>query len=197
MPDAVAPRPAGRWVLINGSPRADGYIARMTQTFLQACGQPEVYRVDCFARPILPCDDCRYCHTHAGCAKRDMDEIYRRIEQADRLVFVSPVYHGGFPAPMKALIDRLQCYWAARFVRGESPAAFPPKQAVLLSAGGAPGDAGGKALAEQLRPPLTVLHAALAGTVHLADTDRRPFSAGDEAAVIRLAKQFLFQNNIL
>lgn len=165
-----APSSAEQRVLcILGSPRKDGLSTAMADAALQALGGT-VTRFDCYAHAPLPCDDCRFCHTTAACSKGDLDEFYALLEQADVLLFAAPVYNRSFPAPMKALLDRLQRYWAARFVRGERPPISRPKRTLLLTAGGS-SRADGELLEQQLAPLLTVLHAAPALAAHLRDTD--------------------------
>lgn len=157
--------------MIDGSPHADGATARLTAAFLEAL-PPEiaVERFSCFARRPLACDDCRFCHRRDGCSKRDLDDFYRLLEAADLLLFASPVYNRSFPAPMKALLDRQQRYWAARFVRGVRPPIPRPKRAVLLTVSGGP-QPEGIHLEQQLRPALTVLHTTLEASVHACGTD--------------------------
>lgn len=97
-------------------------------------------RLDAFALSPLPCDDCRYCYRVDGCSKPDLKEFYTALEEADALALVTPVYNRSFPAPLKALLDRTQRYWAARFIRGIRPPITRPKQAFLLTAAGSGGD---------------------------------------------------------
>ena len=126
---------------------------------------------NCFETPVLPCDDCGYCRHRAGCSKRDLDGFYAELEEADRLLFATPVYHRSFPAPMKAVLDRLQRYWSARFVLGLRPPIAKPKRGILLTVSGSPSDEGGRLIEQQLAPHLTVLNTTLAGTVHYVDAD--------------------------
>lgn len=176
-----------RALLINGSPRADGptaWLLAALETSLPAT--VAVQRFDCFAQPVLPCNDCRACHIIDGCARPDLKEFYRALEDAALLVFASPVYNLSFPAPLKAVIDRTQRYWAARFVRNIRPPIARPKQVVLLTAAGADDPEGGEMLERQLRPVLTILNGTLVSCVHYAgaDTGRDiiPFLRKAEAA---------------
>lgn len=178
-----------KWVFINGSPHSEGHTQRLAERFLQTLGSVQVTRVDCFAQKIQPCDDCKFCYRQEACSKRDMDDIYRAIEEADGLLFATPVYHNGFPAPMKAVIDRFQRYWAARFIHGKKPPVAKAKKAVLLTVSGSCSDRGGSLLQAQLEPPLTVLHATLCATVHIKETDSREVTAFDLEQVERAAQQ--------
>ncbi len=156
-------------LILYGSPRKDGACGQLLLLFTAGLDiSPTV--VDCYARAVAPCDDCRGCHKVTGCVKHDMDDVYEAIEQADTLVFIAPVYNRSFPAPMKALIDRLQCYWAKRFVHGVRPPIAKPKNAVVLTAAGS-NRADGEHLLRQLEPALTVLHVTDTVSLHVDGTD--------------------------
>ena len=177
----------GRWVWINASPHANGPTVQLAERFLQRLDPQHVTRINCFERAVIPCNDCRFCYTHDRCAKTDIDDIYQEIEQADGLLFALPVYHNSFPAPTKALIDRFQRYWAARFVRNLKPPIAKAKQAVLLSVSGSDGADGGMLVQAQLQPPLTVLHATLVATLHVRGVDKNGITAFDLEQAERLA----------
>lgn len=137
---------------------------------------------------VQPCDDCRWCYAKAGCSKPDLDELYILLEQADVLVIASPVYNLSFTVPLKALLDRTQRYWAARFVRGERPPIQRPKRVVLLTT--AEKDAhGGDMLEQQLKPTLTILNARLAASVHcVKDTAAKKTQQAVDTAAAQLLK---------
>ena len=156
-------------VVFCGSPRRDGATATVLSMLIGHL-DGEVTVIDCFARNVAPCDDCRGCYTHDGCVKRDMDDIYEAIEQADRLVLVTPVYNRSFPAPLKAVIDRLQCYWAKRFIRGVRPPIEKAKTAVLITVCGSDRN-DGECLLYQLEPQLTVLHVTDTKFLHIKGSD--------------------------
>lgn len=162
--------PDKKTLVLFGAPRTDGATGTLADLFLSDTAGA-VTMIDCFAQNVAPCDDCRGCHRTIGCVKHDMDEIYGAIEQADTLVFITPVYNRSFPAPMKAIIDRLQCYWAARFVHGKKPPIEKPKTAILLTVCGSDRD-DGNCVEEQLAPALTVLNVTAFSSLHVKNTDR-------------------------
>lgn len=161
-----------RVLVVFGSPHADGPTARLTGTALASLPAGVHTRIwNCFDHPVRPCDDCGYCRHREGCSKRDLDEFYEELEQADLLLFATPVYHRSFPAPMKAVLDRLQRYWSARFVLGIRPPISKPKRGILLTVSGSPSDEGGRLIERQLAPHLTVLNTTLVGAVHYVGAD--------------------------
>lgn len=156
-------------LIFYGSPRKDGVSATVLSMLTEQL-DGEVTVIDSYAQQVVPCDDCRGCYTHDGCVKRDMTDIYEALEQADRLVFVTPVYNRSFPAPLKAMIDRLQCYWAKRFIRGIRPPIEKAKTALLVTVCGSDRD-DGACLLYQLEPALTVLHVTDTKALHIKGSD--------------------------
>ena len=175
-------------LVINGSPHKNGATEQLLNACLSVIADAAVTRFDCFAEAVAPCDDCRFCRTAEGCRHRDLDAFYAALEAADVLVFATPVYNRSFPAPMKAVLDRLQRYWSARFCRDVRPPIATPKKALLLTAGGA-GRQDGLYLEQQLAPVLTILNCAPATALHADGTDTAAVSAELLQKAQTLAKQ--------
>lgn len=160
-------------LILTGSPRKNGatydlvnYLTPMLE------GEFEIVNLD-HRKDITPCRDCRYCFKHPECVIKDgMQEIYRKIEEADRVIFASPIYFYTLPGSMKSVLDRLQVYWAALAIRKEERP-LTKKGAVLL-VGGAPAHKG------QFEGAITTLTcmmgdigAEYVGGVTMWGTDRR------------------------
>lgn len=159
--------PDKRALLLFGSPHKQGSTAKLTEAFRAACPPDYIWDIwYCFDHDVRPCDDCRYCHRHDGCAKPDLQLFYEQLEQSDLLVIATPVYNLSYSAPLKILLDRTQRYWAARFVRGIKPPIARSKKAVLLTVAEVDVD-GGSMVERQLHPTLTILNAQLAASVHM------------------------------
>jgi multimeric flavodoxin WrbA len=126
-------------LVLYGSARKKGETRSMLDHFLAELGDNagEVEVIDCYRTDVSPCIDCRYCWKKRGCSIKDgMQDIYRKVDEADRIVIAAPVYFHSLPGKMKLLIDRFQVYWASQ-VRGDKPEGFVKKGAALL-VGGAP-----------------------------------------------------------
>ena len=154
-------------LVLFGSPHQDGATKALADAFIDALPQGDtVTWVDSFALAAQPCRDCGGCREIRGCVQPDLDAFYPLLEETDRLVIATPIYNRSFSAPLKTLIDRLQPYWSARFVRGERPPIERPKTAFLLTACESDPSEDGAIVEQQLRPALTVLNAAFVGAVH-------------------------------
>ena len=99
-------------VLIHGSPRHDGNTAKITgwvEEALVALGH-DVERIDLFSKKVNDCLGCLKCKnnsTQAGCVlKDDVAAIIHKMIPKDIVIYASSLYHGGFGAQMKALVDR-------------------------------------------------------------------------------------------
>ncbi len=87
-----------------------------------------------------PCIACDGCHKTGACAvKDDMQYIYERLLDSDRIVLAAPIFSMGINAQAKALVDRGQRFWAAKYVLGQDvmvPGRRPKRQGIFLSAAG-------------------------------------------------------------
>ena len=119
-----------------GAAREKGHTRAMVDLFLEHLdGEKEI--IDAYRTEVAPCKDCRYCWHKKGCSIKDgMQDIYRKIEEADNIVLASPMYFHSITGELKSLIDRLQVYWAGH-VRNDMPDHFIKKGAILM-VGGAP-----------------------------------------------------------
>ncbi len=124
-------------VIINGSARKTGYTNKMINDFKEnTIG--EVEEVNCYKiENILPCLDCRYCWKNNKCVIDDgMQDIYKKIDKADVIVFATPIYFHSVTGKMKILIDRFQLYWAGHIRKDHKN--YKEKLSIILMCGGAP-----------------------------------------------------------
>jgi len=68
---------------------------------------------------INPCQACNSCKTEGRCIlEDDMQQIYKAIDEADVLVFGTPIYYDHVSAQAKIFIDRLYAYSWKGFPKG-------------------------------------------------------------------------------
>jgi len=66
---------------------------------------------------IAPCREYYHCLKDGNCSIRDdMDDIYPKLLDADRVIVASPIFFYGLTSQIKALIDRSQAIWARKYV---------------------------------------------------------------------------------
>ena len=78
----------------------------------------------------------------------------------------------GVPAPMKALIDRFQRYYEARFRRNMKNPIEKRRKAIIMVTSGSDGEIGYEVIKHQLMQAFTVLNIELCGTMLARNTDK-------------------------
>jgi multimeric flavodoxin WrbA len=160
-------------LVLFGSPRKNGYTARMLHTFeARIAPAYRIVRLNAYELRAEPCIGCGYCEKTEGCRYRDLDQLDSLLRSADLLVVATPVYNLSFPSPLKAIFDRMQRYFSARFSMGIRPPISKHKKAMLLLTCGADSDEGLKVISRQLQMTFTVINAELTQTVLWKNTDR-------------------------
>lgn len=130
---------------IHGSPRRTGNSEVLLDEALRGCREAgaEVQKIRVAGMKIHGCTECGDCYATGECTiADDMDKVYTAIEWADRIIFASPVFFMGLPAQAKALVDRCQRYWAAKYILGEElprPDSAPPRYGLFIGVGGTRG----------------------------------------------------------
>lgn len=115
-----------RTLFILGSPRKNSN----TEILARSCGDEllrlggEVDYLRLHQKNILPCRGCGGCEKNGHCVIKndDMAVLYKKVDDADCIVVVSPVYFYGLTAQTKLFIDRFQPYWTRKYLLDESSA---------------------------------------------------------------------------
>ncbi len=124
-------------LILNGSPRPNGFTKSLINTFTENINTEYLFEIiDCNKLDVNYCVDCRYCEKNFTCTINDgMQEIYTKLENADVIVFATPVYFYSMSAQIKTLIDRLQVYYY-RHINGKN-SELKNKIGILFAVGGA------------------------------------------------------------
>ncbi len=173
-----------RVLCIAGSPRRNGNNDRLLGAFEQGVlvAGGEVDHLVAATSGVNPCRGCNSCSRDGRCIQRDaMDEVYERIDAADALAIATPVYFATVPAVLKVLYDRMQPYWARRYVLGETAPEVRRPGALLMARGG--GDPfGAECAVNPTRSVLAVLGVEITETLEVL-ADRAGEVEGDAAAM--------------
>ena len=180
-------------LMLFASPHESGCTKELLNSFLKHFPEGwERERIDVFDADIRPCVDCGFCAEKEGCVFSDLDGFDRALRECDLLVIASPVYNYSFPAPMKALLDRTQRYFCARFSLGKKPPVKKRRKAALLLTMGSREAFGAEVCEHQLKRAFSVMNTELAGTVVADGTDReKALSDAKEREVESLALEIL------
>lgn len=120
-------------LILEGSPRRKGNSTALADALEGALEGWTAQRVRVCEKTIHGCLACDRCWSRAGepCIQRDdMNGLCVQIEAADAVAFVTPLYYFGFPAQLKAVIDRLYPY-----CRDGRPRSIAGKRCLLLCCG--------------------------------------------------------------
>ncbi|TWH45765.1 flavodoxin family protein [Sporomusa sp. KB1] len=101
-------------LVLTGSPRKGGNTDKLADAFIagarQAGHTAEKYTTA--DKKIKGCIDCKNCFQKgtACSVSDDFNELVPLLEQADMVVFATPMYWFSFPAQLKAAIDKFYSY---------------------------------------------------------------------------------------
>ena len=98
---------------LNTSPHAHGNTRFLVDQLLESARESgaETERVDVNPLTLRGCQGDYACKSRGRCVVQDdMQGIYDRIDQADAVVFASPIYMWSVNAQLKTVLDRLFCY---------------------------------------------------------------------------------------
>lgn len=124
------------------SPRIKGNTSQLAAAALEECRlagcateliQLTDYRFE-------PCRACGACNTTGKCViKDDALLLFDKIRSADRLIVAAPIFSMGINAQTKALIDRSQQFWAAKYLLDQKVVNLegrPARSGIFISCAG-------------------------------------------------------------
>jgi hypothetical protein len=103
---------------IMGSPRFGGNTDLLLDSALKGAkeGGAGTEKIRICELKISPCTECHGCDETGECIQNDdMQLLYPKLIEADRLFLASPIFFMGLSAQSKAFIDRCQCIWVRRY----------------------------------------------------------------------------------
>lgn len=127
-----------RVLVLTGSPRAGGvseHVAeRIARTAQEHGASIDLVRLSQTA--IDPCTGCGGCYDSGVCIIPDtMHDLLATFDTVDAVAIVTPVYFAGVPAQLKAVLDRFESRWAARYLLGETTGERRPGMVVVVGTG--------------------------------------------------------------
>lgn len=107
---------------ILGSPRRGGNSELLLDKALEGANSTglDTEKIVLNELKFSPCQECGGCAESGKCViDDDMRIVYKKLEEAGALILATPVFFGSLPAQVKAMIDRYQCLWVAKYVLGK------------------------------------------------------------------------------
>lgn len=126
---------------IAGSPRRHGNSDLLLDAALRGAegAGARTRRLIASAANLRPCLGCNACSLTGECVQHDGGPaVYAAIDEADAIIVASPVFFATVPGVLKVLYDRMQPYWARRYVLKQPVPRRRPGGMLLVRAGGDP-----------------------------------------------------------
>jgi len=113
-----------------GSPRREGNTDLLVEQILRGSRTSghNAEKLFLYDYTISLCVDCRECKKgdYVCCVNDEMQKIYPRMEEADLIIFGTPVYWYCPSAKMKLLVDRMRPFVANGKLRGKRAVVVAP-----------------------------------------------------------------------
>jgi multimeric flavodoxin WrbA len=156
-----------------GSPHNNSVTSKLLSGFLTTFDKTHynIIIVNAFEENILPCNDCGGCKKTFGCIIKQNSELFYNLEQADYIIIATPLYLLSMPAPLKAVFDRFQQYYNAKFHLDYIKTIEKPKSAFLIITAGNLKTDEAKILKTQIGLAFSVMNTKITGSFVLEDTD--------------------------
>ncbi len=123
---------------IMGSPRRQSNTEILLDKALEGAKEAgaEVEKVLASKLKISPCLEIYACRKDGDCAiKDDMQLLYKKLLEADHIIFASPIFFYGITSQAKAIVDRCQALWVRRHVLGMGKEDKRIRRGVFISVG--------------------------------------------------------------
>jgi len=96
----------------------------------------EVEKVLVSKLKISSCLEIYACRKDGNCAiKDDMQLLYKKLLEADHIIFASPIFFYGVTSQAKAVIDRCQALWIKRYVLNMGGEDERERRGIFISVG--------------------------------------------------------------
>ncbi|HUX47669.1 MAG TPA: flavodoxin family protein [Dehalococcoidia bacterium] len=123
---------------IMGSPRRQGNTELLLDKAMEGAveARAEVEKVLVSKLKISPCLEIYACRKDGNCAIRDdMQSLYKKLLEADHIIFASPIFFYGITSHAKAIVDRCQALWIRRYVLDMGGEDERERRGVFISVG--------------------------------------------------------------
>lgn len=112
------PEKFGKFLIISGSPRKGNTEYILSEIYKSIDGEAELILLR--NKNIKHCTGCLYCDKHKKCAiKDDMQEIYKKMAEAEIFILGTPNYFDNVSGLMKDFIDRTNPFYETDRLKGK------------------------------------------------------------------------------
>ncbi len=177
-------------LVLFGSPHSNGHTKLVLNLLLENIVGYNFTIIDSYKESIKPCISCNLCKKSDKCIYNDFDNIDHMLKNADLLIIATPIYNLSFPAPLKAIFDRMQIYFSARFYRNLNPPIIKRKKGIILLTCGSSDEIGKNIILKQLKLIFSIINTYIYKVIVWNNTDKYTnISSHLKNEIITLAKK--------
>ena len=122
---------------ILGSPRAGGNTDTLLEKALEGARSKgaKTEKIVLNDLKMVPCQECEQVKGDGTCKiEDDFQAVFKKMKEADAVIFASPIFFGSLSAQSKILIDRFQCKWSYKYSKKEAGVKKKPGALILAEA---------------------------------------------------------------
>lgn len=163
-------------LILNASPREKGVcseVLKQAKAYFTDC---EIKEYNVYMLDPLPCKACGYCEMHNGCANKELDIFFEEMKESDYIAIFSPMYNNFFPAPLKALMDRFQRFFSAKYMHGDKKPIGKAKNIGLVIASGTNARECANYMANSIKQLFSSLGGELKARYYIPGTDSNNYT---------------------
>ncbi len=158
-------------LIIFASPHANGKTAKLLSFLKEKIKSKfNFYILNAFERNPRACIDCGRCKEFGECVFYDLEDMDYYLSTCDLIILASPIYNYSFPAPLKAIIDRMQRYYNSKKTMGFSPFEKRQKKGIIILTAGSE-NFEKSIVSAQMEPVLKLLNIIDTNYIILKNTD--------------------------
>lgn len=109
-------------LIVNGSPKKGRNTDYLMELAIEVLKREalDFEVIDIKTMRFEGCHNCGYCSKVGYCfQKDDLTPIYKKIDESDGTIVLSPVFFDGVPGKLKEMIDRTQAFYASKYILKE------------------------------------------------------------------------------
>lgn len=162
-------------IIFFGSPKKNGHTSILLNKLISNLENEYIFfKINAYENYVTPCIDCGVCLNEQSCIFNDFDFIHDKLKSAELIIVATPVYNLSFPAPLKAIFDRMQRYFCSRLKNNIRPTFNIQKKAIVILTQGSNNPLGVNIISEQLRLIFSTIDTTISSKIVWDCTDFSP-----------------------
>lgn len=180
-------------LIVDGTSRKEGFTKKLVDFLKNNINSENIVTFEAYKEKISFCDGCNFCEANERCKNRDLDAFFEEFENADLIVFATPIYNGMMSAPMKALIERFQPYYSYFYKNNKTQKIEKLRSAIILASSGRDGETALDYIVAQYKYAFSVTNIEFIGSALCNFTDTSPLISKAEEEIKNILERMDLQ----